>query len=260
MAYRRRRRAPNDGGTIDQRPSGRWRLRVRIDGRQVSYRLYETEEEAWRAQARWRLTHLLPADDPDEVEPVPANVTVGGVRCNEWFARWQQAKAEHRSLVRLGDGEDRLIFELPLGTGGRRCEVAGLLVRDVDLAAGRVWVREPVVEVEGSLVRNRTPKGGHRPAIIVGPQLALLLSEHLVRRAPGARTWCAEECPVRTPRCSSDHAVEVCDGTTISDAVSGLHGSWPVPGAPPSSTQPGRHLRARRVMRLGHGRRAGWSP
>ena len=49
MANRRGRRAPNDGGSIDQRPSGRWRLRVRLEGRQTTYGLYE--DEAWRAQA-----------------------------------------------------------------------------------------------------------------------------------------------------------------------------------------------------------------
>ncbi len=304
MANRRRRRAPNGGGSIDQRPSGRWRLRVRLEGegRQVTYGLYETEEEAWRAQARWRLTRLLPADDPDLTEQIPASIAVGGVCCDEWFERWQRAKAGRRSMVRvgggrggaasteardwaqwrrwwtpvlgarlphtlvqedvtsvlrsmeaagrapntirthwvmvraffnwlvdtevlqaspvagvsldvdavedrvreivvpdftfldlmagrLGTGEDRLIFELLLGTGGRRSEVAGLLVGDVDLAAGRVWVREPVVEVNGLLVRNPTPKGGHRRGIIVGPQLSLLLREHLARRGmPDAGT------------------------------------------------------------------------
>jgi integrase len=270
-------------------------LRVRLEGRQLTYGLYETEEDAFRAQARWRLTHLLPADDPELAEPLPASVAVGGVRCDEWFERWQKAKGERRSMVRLGTGrggaastaardvaqwrrwwapelggrlphtltqndvtgilrameaagrapntirthwvmiraflnwlvstgvlaaspvasvsldvdavedrvrqivvpdfafldlmagrlgtgEDRLIFELLIGAGGRRSEVAGLLVRDVDLAAGRVWVREPVVEVEGVLVRNPTPKGGHRRGIIVGPALAVLLREHLARR------------------------------------------------------------------------------
>ena len=77
---------------------------------------------------------------------------------------------------------DQLIFELLLGTGGRRSEVAGLRVGDVDLAAKRVWIREPVVEVEGRLVRNPAPKGGRDRAIIVGPQLANLLREHLARR------------------------------------------------------------------------------
>jgi integrase len=59
----------------------------------------------------------------------------------------------------LRDPEDRLIFELLLGTGGRRSEVAGIRVRDVDLGARRVWIREPVVEVEGHRVRNRRLKG-----------------------------------------------------------------------------------------------------
>jgi integrase len=83
---------------------------------------------------------------------------------------------------RLGYGEDRLIFELLLGTGGRRSEVAGLRVGDVDLAAKRVWVREPMVEVAGELVRNPVPKGGRVRGIIIGPQLAVLLREHLFRR------------------------------------------------------------------------------
>lgn len=295
MAKRKRRRAPNDGGSIDQRPGGRWRLRVRIDDRQVSYGTYETEDEAVRAQARWRVTHLLPADDPELVPELPTSVMVGGVCCDEWFVRWQEAKAARRSMVRVGSGrggsestgardraqwrpwwspaigdrlpqmlatediagvlrsmevagrapntmrthwlmvralfnwlvservlaespvaglrltvdpahdrvreivvpdfkfldvltdclptpQDRLIFELLLGTGGRRSEVAGMRVGDVDLAGNRVWIRQPVVEVEGRLVRNPIPKSGRSRAVIVGPQLADLLKEHLVRR------------------------------------------------------------------------------
>ena len=83
--------------------------------------------------------------------------------------------------TRLGTGQDRVVFELLLGTGGRRSEVAGMMVGDVDLPAKRVWVRQPVVEVEGRLVRNPTPKGGRSRAVVVGPQLAQLLREHLMR-------------------------------------------------------------------------------
>jgi integrase len=299
MPKRRRHRAPNEGGSIDQRPSGRWRLRVRIDGRQVAYGTYETEDEAVSAQARWRVTHLLPSDDPDLTPVVPASLMVDGVRCDEWFDRWQQAKLARHSMVRVGTGrggsastgardraqwrrwwapvigdrlpqtlttediagvlrsmelagrapntmrthwlmvralfnwlvaervlaespvtglrltvdpardrvreivvpdfrfldvlierlptpEDRLIFELLLGTGGRRSEVAGMLVGDVDLAAKRVWIRRPVVEVEGRLVRNAVPKGGRVRAVIIGPQLAELLRGHLERRGASA--------------------------------------------------------------------------
>jgi integrase len=81
----------------------------------------------------------------------------------------------------LGTGQDRVVFELLLGTGGRRSEVAGMMVGDVDLPGKRVWVRQPVVEVEGRLVRNPTPKGGRSRAVVVGPQLAQLLREHLLR-------------------------------------------------------------------------------
>jgi integrase len=225
----------------------------------VTYGTYETQAEAATAQARWQLTGLLPADDPP-VE-VPAAVAVGGVRCDEWFARWQEAKRARSSIVRTGpkrggaestaardqaqwrawwsariggrlphapqaddltsviaemeeagrapnyirthwvmitalfnwlvdegvlaaspiaemslgvdpaedrvrdivvpdfrfvdmlssrlEVEDRLVFELLLGTAGRRSEVTGIRIGDVDLPAKRVWIRAPVVEVEG---------------------------------------------------------------------------------------------------------------
>jgi integrase len=231
--------------------------------------------------AQWKLTGLLPDDDP-QVD-VPAAVAVGGVRSDQWFERWQEAKRARSSIMRagrrrggaestaardraqwrawwsdsIGDrlphalraedltsviaameeagrapnyirthwvmitslfnwlveeevlaaspiakvsvgvdpvegrvreivvpdfrfiemlsnrllGEDRLVFELLLGTGGRRSEVAGIRIADVDLPAKRVWIREPIVEVEGKLVRRRKPKGGHYRAIVVGPQL-----------------------------------------------------------------------------------------
>lgn len=298
MARRKRHRGLRGAGAIDQLPSGRWRLRVPLDdGRRGTYGTYPTEELAAEAQARWRLTHLMPADDPELAVEVPASVAVGGVRCDEWFERWQEAKRARRSRVRvnnkrggaettaardraywskwwrptigselphmvreadvidvlrameeagrapntirthwvmvkalfgwlvdedvlaanplakatvavdpaldrvrdivvpdlrfiemlsdrLGSGEDRLVFELLLGTGGRRSEVAGMVVGDVDLVARRVWVRQPVVEVEGKLVRNPAPKGGRHRAVIVGPALAQMLRQHLQRLGP----------------------------------------------------------------------------
>jgi len=45
-----------------------------------------------------------------------------------------------------------------------------------------VWIRQPVVEVEGRLVRNPVPKGGRVRAVIIGPQLAELLKVHLAGR------------------------------------------------------------------------------
>ncbi len=303
MAKRRRSRGIRGAGAIDQLPSGRWRLRVPLaTGGRATYGTYATEELAAVAQSRWNLTHLLPADDPEQAVELPASVAVGGVRCDEWFLRWQEAKAARRSRVRvnkkrggaestaardraywskwwapvlgsklphmvtqreitgvidameqaglapltikthwsvikaffgwlfeedvltvspiakasvsadavldrvrhvvvpdfrfidmlssrLGTGQDRLVFELLLGTGGRRSEVAGMMVGDVDLPAKRVWVRQPVVEVEGRLVRNPTPKGGRSRAVVVGPQLAQLLREHLMRMGmPAADT------------------------------------------------------------------------
>jgi hypothetical protein len=90
-------------GTIAKRPDGRWRLRVSINGRQVTYGTYSTEDQAADAQARWPLTHLLPADDPEQAVELPASVAVGGVRCDEWFVRWREAKKARRSRVRVNN-------------------------------------------------------------------------------------------------------------------------------------------------------------
>ena len=52
MAKRRRSRGIQGASTITQLPSGRWRLRVTFDGRQVTYGTYLTEDLAADAQAR----------------------------------------------------------------------------------------------------------------------------------------------------------------------------------------------------------------
>ena len=41
------------------------RLLVPLEGRQTTYGPYKQEEDAFRAQAHWRLTHLHPANDPE---------------------------------------------------------------------------------------------------------------------------------------------------------------------------------------------------
>ena len=46
MPAKRRIRGLRGAGTITQTSSRRWRLRVPIDGRQVTYGTYETEGEA----------------------------------------------------------------------------------------------------------------------------------------------------------------------------------------------------------------------
>jgi hypothetical protein len=94
MAAKRRQRG---AGTITQTSSRRWRLRVPVDGRQVTYGTYETEGDAADAQAQWRLTHRLPAY---QVQPVADDLTraaIGEMRCDEWFGRWQEAKKARRS-------------------------------------------------------------------------------------------------------------------------------------------------------------------
>jgi hypothetical protein len=73
MTKRRRIRGIQGAGTITELPSGRWRLRVTVAGRQVTYGTYASEGLAVDAQARWRLSHLLPGDEPDQA--------VEGSRC-----------------------------------------------------------------------------------------------------------------------------------------------------------------------------------
>ena len=73
-------------------------------GRQVTYGVFESEEETFQAQARWRLVHLLPDDEPQLARDDATNVVVAGTRCSEWFERWQKAKSERRSVVRVGRG------------------------------------------------------------------------------------------------------------------------------------------------------------
>jgi hypothetical protein len=81
---------------------------VTFEGRQINYGTYLTEDLAGDAQAGWRLTHLLPADDPEQIVDLPASVAVGGVRCDEWFARLQVAKkADDREYGSITSSAER---------------------------------------------------------------------------------------------------------------------------------------------------------
>jgi hypothetical protein len=70
-------------------------------------------------------------------------------------------------LSRLGTDQDRVAFELPLGTEGRRSEVAGMMVGGVDLQVKRVWIRQPVVELNNS--PNLFSHVGERRRVVIGP-------------------------------------------------------------------------------------------
>jgi hypothetical protein len=93
------------GGWRDN-PVARWPVAPPGDGQRSPGRLwvlYGTQELAGDTQARWRLTHLLPGDDPQQGVGLPASVAVSGIRCDEWFARWQDAKRSRRSRVRINN-------------------------------------------------------------------------------------------------------------------------------------------------------------
>jgi hypothetical protein len=76
---------------------------VPIDGRQVTYGTYETEGEAADAQARRRLTHRLPSHEVERLEDSQISAAITGMRCDEWFGRWQEAKKARRSRVRVNN-------------------------------------------------------------------------------------------------------------------------------------------------------------
>ena len=124
MAAKRRTRGLRGAGTITKTSSRRWRLRVPIDGRQVTYGTYETESEAADAQARWRLTHRLPIDEVEHGADGPVSVGDGGMHCNEWFGRWQEAKKARRSRVRVNNKRG--------GAESTAAQGPGLLVEVVD--------------------------------------------------------------------------------------------------------------------------------
>jgi hypothetical protein len=98
MAKRKRTRGVRGAGTITQLPGGQWRLRVTLGGRQVDYGFYPTEELAGDAQARWRLTHLLPEDDPQQVVGRPASD-----RCCYREILWIRGSAATRPDLQLAD-------------------------------------------------------------------------------------------------------------------------------------------------------------
>jgi hypothetical protein len=103
MAKRRRSRGIQGPARSPNSRVAGGRLRVSIEGREATYGTYITEDLAADAQARWRLAHLLPADVPEQAVELPASVAVGGVRCDEWFVRWQEAKKARRSRVRVNN-------------------------------------------------------------------------------------------------------------------------------------------------------------
>lgn len=81
-----------------------------------------------------------------------------------------------------GETTDRLVFELLLGTAGRRSEVAGFRMMDVDLTAKGCWAREPVVLINGKPVRQPVPKGGKARSMRIGPDLAGMIHVERARR------------------------------------------------------------------------------
>ena len=86
-----------------QLPGGQWRLRVSwTTGARSTTRFYPTEDTGLGSPGQ------VASDPPpagwiisQQAVERPASVAVGGVRCDEWFERWQEAKSARRSLVRV---------------------------------------------------------------------------------------------------------------------------------------------------------------
>jgi integrase len=73
------------------------------------------------------------------------------------------------------------LFHLALTTGMRRGELLGLHWEDVDLEAGRLWVRHNLIDAKGG-VRLDTPKTrGSRRSILLTPDVVQVLRDHRER-------------------------------------------------------------------------------
>ena len=88
-------------GQVAQLPSGRWRLRVPVGGKRVTYGVYESQRDAVLAQDRWLVTGLLPSQ---EEQPRVPDLPLTTDSMDVWFTRWQEAKAERESIARGGWG------------------------------------------------------------------------------------------------------------------------------------------------------------
>lgn len=130
MAKQKRRRAPNDGGSIDQRANGRWRLRVRVDGRQVTYGLFDNEDAAIHAQARWRIAVKGPRTYASccRAQIAEGETTPGGVNAVRGCRRGARGVADDGD-VQGSDGDSWLLLA---GVSGRRLGSSwgGVLVND----------------------------------------------------------------------------------------------------------------------------------
>ena len=88
---------------------------------------------------------------------------------------------EMRSVVNAATGQWRVLFATLAGTGMRCGESFGLHVEDLDLKAGRIYIRRSVWNGEEGSVKT---KRGYQ-AVNIEPTLIALLTEHLGYRTTG---------------------------------------------------------------------------
>lgn len=115
----------------------------------------------------------LPTNPADKVK-LPVIAPPGDFH---WSRDEISATADHL------DGQDRVVFELLVGTGIRWGELAGLHADRVDLLRRRLTVAE-VLEEEAGLTLKAYPKGGRRREVPLAPDLRTLLAEHLAVLPP----------------------------------------------------------------------------
>jgi len=88
---------------------------------------------------------------------------------------------EMRQIVNAATGQWRVIFATLAGTGMRCGEAFGLHVEDLDLAAGRIFIRRSVWN--GGEVSAKTKQAYRK--VDIDPVLVQMLTEHLAGRTSG---------------------------------------------------------------------------
>ena len=88
---------------------------------------------------------------------------------------------EMRQIVEAAPGQWKVLFATLAGTGMRCGEAFGLHVEDLDLTAGRIYIRRSVWEGEELSVKT---KQGYR-AVTIDPVLTEMLATHLKARSTG---------------------------------------------------------------------------
>ena len=159
------RRRENGTGTVEQLRSGRWRVRVSVEGRRRSLGTFDTEPDARRMLAAFN------AEVRDEAIVAPGAVTLASFGA-EWLDRRELNGSRRRARVKNIDGErNRWARHV---APSELASMALQSIRTVDVERYALWLRER------EMVRAVTTRDGveHRPS---GRTISAQTQRHALR-------------------------------------------------------------------------------